>query len=55
MLEIINIDGTKYVNLSDVLDEIEQVHESEKDNGFEKYSDAIAELIQNLRYEFLYG
>lgn len=53
MINTINLDGVKYVDLSDVIDEMELVH-AEKDNGFDAYSAAVEKLIENLKYELLY-
>lgn len=54
MINTINLDGVKYVDLSDIINEMELVHNAEKDNGFDAYSAAVEKLIENLKYELLY-
>ena len=54
MINTINLDGVKYVDLSDVINEMESVHNAEKDNGFDAYSAAVKKLITDLKYGLLY-
>lgn len=54
MINTINLDGVKYVDLSDIINEMELVHNAEKDNGFDTYSAAVEKLNADLKYELLY-